>query len=134
MTTEAIDFVLKSFERPDDVRTFPKGRFETVHLRGQTFGRATYQPGWRWSVDFGPSVGAALCEVGHVGLVLEGTAAVGFDDGRVIELTAGSLFHVPPVPHDSWVIGTQRYVSLHFMGAERYARPAGERPGPSQER
>ena len=42
-------------------------------------------------------------------------------DGRIIELKAGSLFYVPPDPHDSWVIGNQRYVSLHFLGAERYA-------------
>jgi hypothetical protein len=25
------------------------------------------------------------------------------------------------VPHDSWVIGDEPYVSLHFVGAERYA-------------
>jgi len=25
------------------------------------------------------------------------------------------------VPHDSWVIGDEPYVSLHFLGADRYA-------------
>jgi hypothetical protein len=25
------------------------------------------------------------------------------------------------VPHDSWVIGDEPYVSLHFLGAEKYA-------------
>jgi hypothetical protein len=29
---------------------------------------------------------------------------------------------VPPVPHDSWVVGDDPYVSLHFLGADRYAR------------
>ena len=29
--------------------------------------------------------------------------------------------HIPPEPHDSWVVGDQPYVSLHFMGAEHYA-------------
>jgi hypothetical protein len=48
-------------------------------------------------------------------------ATVAFDDGRVIQLRAGDLFYVPPVPHDSWVIGDQPYVSLHFLGAENYA-------------
>jgi len=52
--------------------------------------------------------------------VLEGTVAVSFDD-RVIALRAGELFHIPAVPHDSWVVGREPYVSLHFMGAERYA-------------
>ena len=56
-----------------------------------------------------------------VGLVLSGIATVAFDEGRVIELHAGDLFYIPPVPHDSWVIGDEPYVSLHFLGAEKYA-------------
>ena len=43
-------------------------------------------------------------------------------DGRNIELNPGSLFYIPPVPHDSWVIGEETYVSLHFLGAEAYSR------------
>jgi quercetin dioxygenase-like cupin family protein len=58
----------------------------------------------------------------HVGLVLSGIATAAFDDGRVIELRAGQLFYIPPVPHDSWAVGDQPYVSLHFLGAEKYAR------------
>ena len=69
----------------------------------------------------GPTVGAERCEVEHVGLVLAGTATAAFEDGRVIELTAGHLFHIPPIPHDSWVVGDEPYVSLHFLGADRYA-------------
>ena len=42
-------------------------------------------------------------------------------DGRVIELKAGELFYIPPVPHDSWVVGDKPYVSLHFLGAGEYA-------------
>jgi hypothetical protein len=98
-----------------------KGRFEIVRIGGLTIGRAAYEPGWKWSVDVGPTVGAERCEVEHVGLVLTGTAAVAFDDGRVVELRAGNLFHIPPVPHDSWVVGNEPYVSLHFLGAEKYA-------------
>jgi uncharacterized RmlC-like cupin family protein len=41
-------------------------------------------------------------------------------DGTEVELAAGSLFYVPPVPHDSWVIGDEPYVSLHFLGADQY--------------
>jgi uncharacterized cupin superfamily protein len=59
--------------------------------------------------------------VEHVGLVLEGAAVAAMDDGRVFELKAGTLFYVPGDPHDSWVVGDQRYVSLHFLGAEGYA-------------
>jgi hypothetical protein len=45
-----------------------------------------------------------------------------FDDGRVIPLHAGELFHIPADPHDSWVIGHESCVSLHFLGADRDAR------------
>ncbi len=65
---------------------------------------------------------AKRCSVEHVGLVLSGTATVAFDDGRVTVLHAGELFHVPPVPHDSWVVGEEPYVSLHFLGADKYAK------------
>src|SRR5688572_16871343 len=74
MPTDMLDYVLKSFEEPDEVRTFAKGRFEIVHLAGRTFGRATYQPGWRWSVDVGRELGKRRCDVEHLGLVLAGRA------------------------------------------------------------
>jgi hypothetical protein len=43
-------------------------------------------------------------------------------DGRVVELRPGDLFYIPPEPHDSWVVGDEPYVSLHFLGADRYAK------------
>jgi uncharacterized RmlC-like cupin family protein len=67
-------------------------------------------------------VGASHCNVEHVGLVLSDTATAAFDDDRVVELREGQLFYIPPIPHDSWVIGDEPYVSLHFLGAEHYAR------------
>lgn len=117
-----LDVILKRFETPDEVRQMVKGRFELVHLGGLTIGRATYEPGWRWSTHVGPGVGAARCNVEHVGLVLSGTATAAFADGRVVELRAGELFHIPSEPHDSWVIGDEPYVSLHFLGADHYAK------------
>ena len=114
--------VLKRFETPDEVRHFTRGVFELVTIGGMAIGRATYQPRWRWSVDVGPTVGSDRCRVEHLGLVLQGRAAAAFDDGRVWELTPGSLFHIPAEPHDSWVIGEEPYVSLHFLGASHYAK------------
>ncbi len=113
---------LKRFDSPDEVREFEKGRLAVVRVGGMVIGRAEYEPGWKWSVHVGPTVGAGLCSVEHVGMVLSGTATVAFEDGRVIELEAGSLFHVSAHPHDSWVVGNQPYVSLHFMGADSYAK------------
>ncbi|HKV82814.1 MAG TPA: cupin domain-containing protein [Candidatus Sulfotelmatobacter sp.] len=116
-TTETI---LKHFEEPDEVRTFEKGKFEVVHIGGMTIGRATYQPGWKWSLHVGPSVGASRCNVEHVGMVLSGCATAAMEDGTVHELRAGMLFYIPP-GHDSWVVGDEPYVSLHFLGAAHYA-------------
>ena len=42
------------------------------------------------------------------------------EDGRVIEMRAGDVFYIAP-GHDSWVVGDEPYVSLHFLGAENYA-------------
>jgi quercetin dioxygenase-like cupin family protein len=92
-----------------------------VRLGGLTIGRATYEPGWRWSEHVGPAVGATRCTVEHVGLVLRGVATVAFED-RVVEMHPGELFYIPPLPHDSWVVGDESYVSLHFLGADHYAR------------
>ena len=122
MNSEQTAVILKSFEEPDEVRILQKGRFEVVYVGGMTIGRATYEPGWKWSDHVGPGVGATRCNVEHVGLVLSGCATAAFDDGRVVELRAGELFHIPPIPHDSWVIGDEPYVSLHFLGAEKYAK------------
>ena len=122
MTPPEIDIILKRFETPDEVRVFTNGRFELIHIGGLSIGRATYQPGWRWSEHVGPTVGEDRCRVEHVGLVLQGKATVAFTDGRVYEMSPGTLFHVSPEPHDSWVVGDEPYVSLHFLGASHYAK------------
>lgn len=113
--------ILKRFEHPDEVRTFEKGKFEIVNLGGMTLGRATYQPGWKWSEHVGKASGAKSCQVEHVGLVVSGRATAAMDDGRVIEMKPGDLFYIEP-GHDSWVVGDQPYVSLHLMGAGQYAK------------
>ena len=57
----------------------------------------------------------------HVGLVISGAATAAYADGTVTEMKAGEFFYVPGEPHDSWVLGDEPYVSLHFLGAEKYA-------------
>ena len=114
------DVVLKRFETPDEVRTFEKGKFELVHIGGMTIGRATYEPGWKWSEHVGKAMGKASCEVEHVGMVVSGCATAAMDDGRVFEMRAGDIFYIEP-GHDSWVVGDEPYVSIHLMGAGDYA-------------
>jgi len=112
--------IIKRFESPDETREFEKGRFDVVKMGDMVIGRASYEPGWKWSVHVGPQIGAKSCEVDHVGLVVSGRVGVRMDDGREIELEAGDLYAIGP-GHDSWVVGDEPYVSLHFMGAAEYA-------------
>lgn len=118
--------ILKRLDEPDETRTLTRGKFEIVRLGGLTIGRATYEPGWKWSEHVGPGVGTSRCAVEHVGMVVAGTAAVEFEDGEVMLLQKGELFAIPGVPHDSWVVGDERYVSLHFLGADAYAKKGEE--------
>ena len=116
-----VDIILKNFNNPDEIRNFGKGKFELVKLKGMTIGRATYQPGWKWSINVSPLSGTEFCEIEHLGLVISGSATVAFKNGEIHILKEGDLFYVPPEPHDSWVIGDKKYISLHFLGAEVYA-------------
>ena len=117
---ENLDVALKRFERPDEVRTFEKGKFEIVRIGGMTIGRATYEPGWKWSLHVGLATGTSSCPVEHVGIVVSGRATAAMDNGAITEMRPGDVFHIPP-GHDSWVIGEEPYVSLHFLGAGHYA-------------
>ena len=111
---------VRCFDHPDAVHEGRRGKLEVVRISGMTVGRATYEPGWRWSVDFGPASETRLCEVEHVGYVVRGHAVCEMADGTRVDLTEGDLFHILP-GHDSWVVGDEPYVSIHLTGVERYA-------------
>jgi quercetin dioxygenase-like cupin family protein len=113
-------FTIRRFEEPDEERRFENGRFELIRLGGLTLGRASYEPGWKWSEAVGARTGSKSCPVEHVGVVLSGRARVAMDDGTEVELGPGDLFHISP-GHDSWVVGEEPYVSLHLLGADEYA-------------
>jgi hypothetical protein len=69
-----MDLTLVNRDSPAEVRTFEKGRFELYRVGPMTLGRATYEPGWRWSEHVGAATGETLCDVEHVGLVISGQA------------------------------------------------------------
>jgi mannose-6-phosphate isomerase-like protein (cupin superfamily) len=116
-----LEVILKRFETPDEIWIFEKGRFEVVRLGGMSIGRATYEPGWKWSEHVGKASGQSSCHVEHVGMVVSGQATAAMDDGNVIVMKPGDLFYIAP-GHDSWVVGEEPYVSLHFLGADHYAQ------------
>jgi quercetin dioxygenase-like cupin family protein len=114
------DLLVKRFQNADEVRVFEKGKFELVKIGEMTIGRATYEPGWKWSMHVRPIVGTPSCQVEHVGLVISGQAVCAMDDGRQYTMKAGDIFYIGP-GHDSWVVGDEPYVSLHLLGAAQYA-------------
>lgn len=103
------------------MRVFEKGSFEVITLGGITLGKAIYEPGWKWSDHVRTLEGPQTCEVEHLVLVVEGQCAVAMDDGETTIMKPGDFVYVPP-GHDSWVVGNEPYVSLHFMGSETYAK------------
>ena len=115
MLSAMTDSALKAFEQADEVREFPLGRFEIVHIGGVKLGRATYQPGWKWSVHNAPIAGTRLCHAPHTGAVLSGHGVVEYEDGTRHDLLPGTVFHITSTPHDSWVEGDTPYVSLHVL-------------------
>jgi quercetin dioxygenase-like cupin family protein len=115
-----MELTLVNFDEPTETRHFEKGRFDVYRVGPATVGRATYEPGWRWSEHVAPIAGTASCQIEHVGLVPSGQAVAKMDDGTERVMKAGDFFHVPP-GYDSWVVGDEPYVSLHILGSEDYA-------------
>ncbi len=108
----------KSFATPDDVRTMPKVRFETVGLDDATVGHCSFEPGWRWSTDIGPMVGALLCPIRHLGYSMSGAVHVVMDDGQTLDIGPDTVFDIPP-GHDKWVPGDEPWVTIEWGASGR---------------
>ena len=88
---------LKSFNRPDETRSFERGTVGLVVVGGAEIGRLTLQPGWRWSEHVKPIAGTELVA----------------RPGDVTSLPEG---------HDAWVIGDEPAVVVDWWGASNYAK------------
>ena len=108
----------KSFAAPDDIRTAPRVRFETVDLDDATVGHCRFEPGWRWSTDIGPLMGATSCPIRHLGYSMSGAVRVVMDDGRTLDIGPDTVFEIPP-GHDQWVIGDEPWVAIEWGASGR---------------
>jgi len=111
----------KNLAEPDELRVFDKGRLELVSLGGVTFGRATFQPGWRWSTSVKPLVNTRSCEAPHLQYHISGRLHVVMDDGSQEEFGPGDVSLLPP-GHDAWVVGEDPVVIMDISGMGDYAR------------
>ena len=112
----------KSFESPDETRKFDKGRVDVVTLGDHVFGRATFEPGWKWSECVKPIAGTDSCEAHHNGYIESGRMHVVMDDGGEVDLGPGDAFVIPP-GHDAWIVGAEPCVAYDFApGIATYAK------------
>lgn len=111
----------RNFDKPDEVRNFPKGKVELVKIGNTMIGKATFEPGWKWSTSVQPLVKTKSCEAPHFQYHLSGTIAVKMDDGTILECKAGDV-SLLPTGHDAWVVGDEPVVVVDFQGLVDYAK------------
>ena len=112
---------LKSFGKPDEIREFPLGKLELVKINGAMIGRATFQPGWKWSSSVQPIAKTKSCEAPHFQYHVSGTMMVKMDDGTILECKPGDISFLP-LGHDAWVVGDEPAVVVDFQGMIDYSR------------
>lgn len=112
---------VKNFAKPDEVRTFPKGRLELIKIGGATIGRAIFEPGWRWSESVQPLAKTKSCEAPHFQYHVSGEVKIRMDDGMEFVCRAGDVSLLPS-GHDAWVEGTEPAVVVDFQGMVDYAK------------
>ena len=115
--------VRKSLDSPEETRPFEdgKGKLELVNLEGGPVGRATFEPGWRWSKHVKPIAGTDSCQAPHMGYVISGRMGVRMDDGEETEFGPGDFMICPP-GHDAWITGDEACVVIDWQGVADYAK------------
>jgi hypothetical protein len=111
----------KNLSQPDETRTFDKGKLELATLGGVTFGRATLQPGFKWSTSVKPIAKTKSCEAPHLQYQVSGRLHVVMDDGTQAEFGPGDVALLPP-GHDAWVVGNEPVVVIDISGMVNYAK------------
>lgn len=111
----------KSLSRPEETRAFEKGRVDLVTIGEVTFGRATLQPGWKWSDCVKPLAHTDSCEATHLSYHISGRLRIQMGDGTEQEFGPGDVSFIPP-GHDAWVVGSEPVVVLDISGMRDYAK------------
>ena len=114
---------IKDFAKPDEVRTFNRGRVELVNIGEGVVGRLTLQPGWRWANDVKPLAGTNWCEAPHFQYQVSGRLHILMQDGTEFESGPGEVLNLPS-GHDAWVVGEEPVVLVDWYGATNYGKAA----------
>jgi hypothetical protein len=111
----------KTFNTPDETRSFERGQLDLLNIAGAEIGRLTLQPGWRWSTHVKPLAGTELCEAPHFQYHLQGTLHIVMGDGSEFDAGPGDVTALPH-GHDAWVVGEEPVVVVDWWGASNYAK------------
>lgn len=117
---QAVKAAFKNFGKPDEVRTFPKGRLELITVGGATIGRGIFEPGWKWSTSVMPIAKTTSCEAPHFQYHVAGVLHVKMDDGSEFDLKPGDISMLPS-GHDAWTVGNEAVIVVDFQGMVDYA-------------
>jgi class 3 adenylate cyclase len=94
-----------SLADPANQRPLSRASGSVAQVGRLAVGRATLEPGWRWSQDVKPAVGTEWCQAHHIHVLVAGRFAVRLaDSDDVEEFGPGDVFDIPP-EHDAWVVG-----------------------------
>ena len=115
--------IRKSLDSPEEVRKFEgdTGQLELVNLDAGPVGRATFQPGWKWSEHVRPIAKTDSCEAPHFQYHVNGRLAILMDDGTEFIAGPGDVTSLPS-GHDAWVVGDEPVVVVDWFGASNYAK------------
>lgn len=113
---------IQNFDRPKELRNFPNGRLELLEVGGRILGRATLEPGWKWSESVKPIAKTKSCEAPHFQYHVSGVLMVKMDNGETYQCRAGDISVLAP-GHDAWVVGNEPVVVVDFQGMVDYAKP-----------
>lgn len=113
----------KNFHKPDETRTFEKGKLELLKMTGGEVGLLSLEPGWRWSLHVKPIAKTELCEAPHFQYQLSGRLHIVMEDGTEFETVKGDVSSLPS-GHDAWVVGNEKVVLVDWSGVKHYAKSA----------
>lgn len=115
--------VRKSLDSPEETRLFEggKGKVEIVNIEGGTVGRATFQPGWKWSEHVKPIAKTDSCQVAHTGYFISGRMKIVMDNGEEMEFGPGDFMTAAP-GHDAWIVGDEPCVTIDSQTVADYAK------------
>ena len=115
--------VRKSLDTPEETRAFEAGmgQLELVNTENGLVGRATFQPGWKWSEHVKPIAKTDSCQAAHTGYFISGRMIVVMDDGEQMEFGPGDFMSAAP-GHDAWIVGDEACVVIDWQGFADYAK------------